>query len=279
MERGPCWICTCCEFSPMILYNSDDTKFQPGPPPFDIPLCPNCYVQLFNNTDPGVIIIPDDLDYFIDFEIKWQEDCKAGAIVIPRRGPDAAEYREHQIQTGRIKEDAIGGLYRPVHLEVSLSRFGRIPEFYAARPWDGEPAAALKVAFAALESPRACEMGETTYAKLWRLHSVYYERMRCLYGGRLSGPESRLRRFQESLATGVPLESLKRAADEDEDFEHWWKRRRVEVSMDNSDSHRMESGCSASRALPETDQSDRDAGDQVEHEMAKNVDLSKALSS
>ncbi|KAJ5103412.1 hypothetical protein N7532_003941, partial [Penicillium argentinense] len=76
-------------------------------PENDIPFCPNCYVQFDCYQDSGLIIVPVDLQYFINFELKDKaERLESGR---PRQVPTSAQYRDHLLQKGEITEMEIEG--------------------------------------------------------------------------------------------------------------------------------------------------------------------------
>lgn len=143
-----------------------------------IPLCPTCHRELDLTLDPGLIIVPTHLEYFIDFELN-DRNGRAGRLGV-RRVPTPDEYRhyvEGKGEYGTIARYITGGLYTPVFLKHYFF-MGRAPEVHDAlsysRPWHGSPMAALRRAFMALGSGRIGMIPPNTKSDLQRLRDLYF---------------------------------------------------------------------------------------------------------
>lgn len=84
-----------------------------------IALCPSCHVAFDDSFDPGLVIVPEELDFFIRYEkedyIRRQKAAKNG-VSESRMWPSLEEYRDHQLRQGKIPEGSpekpTAGLYR-----------------------------------------------------------------------------------------------------------------------------------------------------------------------
>ena len=70
-----------------------------------IPLCPPCHGQFDCHIDPGLVFIPTDLQYFIDFELNDKERRKRAAEegnFMKREAPNSDMYKLHQVSKGLL---------------------------------------------------------------------------------------------------------------------------------------------------------------------------------
>jgi hypothetical protein len=108
----------------------------------------------YDDLDPGLLFIPTDLDWFINFEERDQkrrtELMENTQAPPPARVPPAPEvYHAYQMQEGLVAEEEIGGLYNCYILRDYLPRFrpdsavGLSLFFQTPRAWHGSPTAAI----------------------------------------------------------------------------------------------------------------------------------------
>ncbi|KAK5008198.1 hypothetical protein LTR28_004294 [Elasticomyces elasticus] len=148
-----------------------------------VPLCPLCHRNFDSLDDPGLVFIPTDIQYFIDFENRDFEGRKRSAALHayapPRQTPTPQEYLGHQIKQAAIPPDALGGLYNrytlrdyfPVRMDRSfIPGPGPSPE---PGMWHGAPMAALKRAFQTVFSPTVEGIPEETHRALYELSRLY----------------------------------------------------------------------------------------------------------
>lgn len=57
-----------------------------------VPLCPTCHMYFDCELDPGIVILPYDLDFFISYE---EHDCMDRACPNHRSVPTIEDYKEH----------------------------------------------------------------------------------------------------------------------------------------------------------------------------------------
>ena len=143
-----------------------------------IPLCPTCHRELGLTLDPGLIIVPTHLEYFIDFELN-DRNSRAGRLGV-RNVPTADEYKRYVEGTGEygtISRHITGGLYTPIFLKHYFF-MGRFPDVHQAllysRPWHGSPLAALRRAFMALGSGRIGMIPPKMKSDLQLLRDLYF---------------------------------------------------------------------------------------------------------
>lgn len=107
--QGKCWVCEtdvagACHIIGRHYPSLESTAN-------GIALCQPCHVQ-YDKADPDFVLLPEDLDYFIRFELSDREkkDRRSRAV------PTAAYYKDYQISQGKVSPSDIGALYRPVFL-------------------------------------------------------------------------------------------------------------------------------------------------------------------
>ena len=116
-----------------------------------IRLCSRCHDNYDDLQCPGMTFFPQDLNFFIDFEIddydRRVEKASSNGSTRRRKCPTRAEYLAAQIKKGAVPKDAIGGLYDRYYLYDYLARRGPGPtvelETPAPRQWHGSPIAAI----------------------------------------------------------------------------------------------------------------------------------------
>ena len=125
--------------------------------------------------DPGWVLFPSDLDYFIsyensDYEMRVSEALKGSRK--ERSCPTAAQYLYTQRQSGRLPPEAVGGLYRRVflrRLHPHISPNTLLQE----KSWFGAPIAALRRAIHATGSFRVSAFDNDDLEKLRSLQKLY----------------------------------------------------------------------------------------------------------
>ncbi|KAL2821469.1 hypothetical protein BJX63DRAFT_217263 [Aspergillus granulosus] len=144
-----------------------------------IALCPSCREEFDDAYDMGFTFMPEDLDFFIEFEQNDQERRRQATFAgqaSERRVPDANLYKQHQVERGLVSAESIGGLYRPIFLcQILGPHLQPDPSFYAPKPWHGAPLASLRRAFLVLGSGRASVIGDERLEKLWKLKKLYFQ--------------------------------------------------------------------------------------------------------
>ncbi|KAJ9634899.1 hypothetical protein H2199_008763 [Coniosporium tulheliwenetii] len=148
-----------------------------------IPLCPSCHRAFDNVNDPGLVFIPTDIPYFIDFEKKDFENrtdiARRLGYVPPRMTPKPQAYLEHQVSQGILSSDACGGQYWrytlrdyfPVNADKSF--IPGLGPFKEPGLWHGAPMAALRRAFQVLGDPVVEGIPEEQMNALWELRKLY----------------------------------------------------------------------------------------------------------
>jgi hypothetical protein len=144
-----------------------------------IGLCPTCHEQFDRSIDPGFILIPSDLEYFINFELQDRQRRGKVGENPTRRVPTSLMYKTHQVANGTIPAESQGGLYTPIFLQEYL-HCGVVPSSvllpYLIRPksWHGEPLAVLRRCFHILGGMRCKNLNKDTRTKLERLRNLYF---------------------------------------------------------------------------------------------------------
>lgn len=133
-------------------------------------LCPTCHGLFDRNRDPGFVFIPEDLDYFIDWERRdremRQEAYSSTGRVLPRRVPSAEVYLQHHLDQNRVQQPANGGLYRAFFLTYDIPRPPKI--------WHGDPMASIRRGIAILGSSRIGMMDRRIVDQLRTLQDLYF---------------------------------------------------------------------------------------------------------
>ncbi|KAJ5888992.1 hypothetical protein N7495_009033 [Penicillium taxi] len=127
----------------------------------EIPLCRSCHGNFDEDHDRGLIIIPTDLDFLIEFELQDQQR-RIAEVGSRRQVPSSTDYKNN------------GGLYRPIFLKEFHG-----PAFLHAaidypRVWHGPPVAMLRRAMIALGSRRIAILDEATVSRLSTLRDLYF---------------------------------------------------------------------------------------------------------
>ncbi|KAJ5833925.1 hypothetical protein N7474_002236 [Penicillium riverlandense] len=133
-----------------------------------VALCPNCHVHYDQTEDPGFVFLPTDLDYFIEFEMLDQQERKSSSRTW-RRVPTAELYRQHLIEKGDVRADAVSGLYA----RVFLQDYATAPDT-SPKSWVGSPLATLRRAFLVLGGGRIKGFDRATREKLKTLRDLYF---------------------------------------------------------------------------------------------------------
>lgn len=174
--KGRCWVCgsnyaEAChvigQYKPSYMSTTNG-----------ITLCQFCHFQ-YDKVDPGLVLLPEDLDYFIQFELNERGKKGRQSRVVPT----AEDYKDYQISQGKVSAKDIGGLYRPVFLE-DYALGGQLTDDYVEmlsepRPWHGDPMGAICRSILVLGGPRECvveeeEEEEETRVQLETLKHLYF---------------------------------------------------------------------------------------------------------
>lgn len=142
-----------------------------------VALCPICHVMFDRSVDPAFVFFPNDLQFFIDWELRDRSKRRECDGSMPRSVPTARDYLSHQVQCNLISAESPGGLYKRVFLQNYLHSgrgFQANVEFADPIPWHGAPFAALKRAFAILGSPRIDIVPVAVEEQLVLLKNLYY---------------------------------------------------------------------------------------------------------
>lgn len=136
-------------------------------------LCQFCHFQ-YDKADPGLVLLPEDLNYFIQFELNDREKKDRQSRTVPT----AADYKEYQISQGKVSAKDIGGLYRPVFLK-DYALGGQLTDDHVEmlsepRPWYGDPIGAICRSILVLGGPRECVLEKETRVQLETLKHLYF---------------------------------------------------------------------------------------------------------
>ncbi|BCR92550.1 uncharacterized protein ACHE_80450A [Aspergillus chevalieri] len=137
-----------------------------------IGLCPTCHNNFDTAPDPRLVIVPTDLDFFINFEEKdYRERTLAanGGFSVPRQCPTKDQYKDHQIANGEILEGS--GLYAP-YILMRFYATGFKPNL-SPRPWHGQPVHMIRRALIALGSLNYRNLPDGVSDKLRTLLELY----------------------------------------------------------------------------------------------------------
>jgi hypothetical protein len=152
-----------------------------------IALCPSCHRAFDNTNDPGLIFIPTNLSYFIEFEEKDFDNrmdiARRLKHIPPRMVPTPQMYLEHQKGQGILPDNATGGQYWrytlrdyfPVNADKSF--IPGLGPFKDPGIWHGAPMAALRRAFQVLGDPVVEGIPEEQLNALWELRHLYSRRV------------------------------------------------------------------------------------------------------
>ncbi|RPB19069.1 hypothetical protein L211DRAFT_853531 [Terfezia boudieri ATCC MYA-4762] len=165
-----------------------------GDPQNGILLCPNCHYVLSRNSRPDVVILPKDLQWFLEFEERdfayrkqvWMAKKKA----VVRTVPSAELYRvrcQAQAISGQVESGDscdYGGLYdayyirdyhgavphlRPPGVQLRTGT-GRTPKGWVSKQWHGAPALCILGAGRAIGD---CEATQGVFLKLNELLGMW----------------------------------------------------------------------------------------------------------
>ena len=152
-----------------------------------IPLCPSCHRAFDDINNPGLVFVPTELYYFIEFEEKDHENRREIARrlghVPPRLVPTPQMYSEHLKRRGLLSQDDSGGLnwrytlrdYFPVNADKTF--IPGLGPFKEPGIWHGAPMAALKRAFQILGDPSVEGITEEQLESLWKLRKLYSRKL------------------------------------------------------------------------------------------------------
>ncbi|OAP62760.1 hypothetical protein AYL99_01987 [Fonsecaea erecta] len=148
-----------------------------------LPLCPSCHRAFDDLNNPGLIFIPIDLDYFIDFELKDYQSridiAQRHGDIPPRMVPTPQMYSEYLKRQNLLSSEAVGGLYWrytlrdffPVNADRSF--IPGLGPFKEPGVWCGAPTAALRRVFHIFGNPTTEGIPEPQLEQLWQLRKLY----------------------------------------------------------------------------------------------------------
>ena len=146
-----------------------------------LPLCANCHLNFDKDTNPGFVIYPLDLDWFISREESdFQDRCnrfKQSGGHIPRIVPTAAEYKSHCEAKYQLNAGAVGGLYQVCLLRLdsihkgSRDRYTLGIELFPPKSWHGDPLSLLHRTFRTLTI--GDPIPQDDYNRLTKLQHMY----------------------------------------------------------------------------------------------------------
>jgi hypothetical protein len=158
-----------------------------------LPLCPSCHRAFDDLNNPGMIFLPVDLDYFIDFEVKdynsREEIATTTGDVLPRMVPDPEGYSKHlkeeETWQAMLSPEADGGLYWrytlrdyfPTLMNTDKSFIPGLGPSKKPGVWHGAPMAALRRAFQVLGDPTVEGIPEEQLKQLWELRKLYARKL------------------------------------------------------------------------------------------------------
>lgn len=138
-------------------------------------LCSQCHTKFDMMQDPGWVLYPTDLEFFIDYEnhdYELRASEASRGFERKRSCPTATEYLTAQQQSGHVLAATVGGLYRRVFLR-RLHPYIPPDALVEDKPWFGAPMAALRRAIHATGSFRVTAFRAGDLAKLRTLQSLY----------------------------------------------------------------------------------------------------------
>jgi hypothetical protein len=178
-----------------------------------LPLCPSCHCAFDDTNNPGLVFIPTDLSYFIDFEVN---DYKSRSDIAQRLGhapprmvPTPQLYSEQLKRQNLLPQDASCGLYWrytlrdyfPVNADKSF--IPGLGPFKEPGVWHGAPMAALRRAFQIVGDPSVEGIPEEQLEKLWELRKLYSKKIH---------PTTLLNSDAAGASTAIVAEGLDTAA-------------------------------------------------------------------
>jgi len=139
-----------------------------------ISLCPTCHVNFDAYHDPGFVILPSNLQYFIDFEVANYSQREASAlrgVAEPRTTPSAADYLAYQIQQREIDTRAKSGSYLAIvfHDYSPFLPLGKL----TAKEWPGHPLTMIRRGLIALGTARVENWPQDLRSELLKLQELY----------------------------------------------------------------------------------------------------------
>lgn len=145
-------------------------------------LCPLCHSTFGDMLNPGWVFFPEDLDFFIDFELSDRRAREASPR--PRLVPDSISYLNHPKEIGALPPSAEYPTY---------ARYALGPEQWplaeyvtGEKVWDGHPLAAIRMAWRVLGAVRNDIVPREVRQKLEYLLNLYREPTAPPVEGRLS---------------------------------------------------------------------------------------------
>lgn len=141
-----------------------------------VPLCPTCHMYFDRASDPGLVILPYDLEFFISYE---ERDRINRASPSQRRVPTIDNYKEHLRSKHSLGPNAKGGLFKTFFLEDylfgGLATIDYYARFSAPKVWQGHPLAAIRRGIAVLGSARFHALPKVVSHQLLKLRNLYFE--------------------------------------------------------------------------------------------------------
>lgn len=141
-----------------------------------LPICPTCHMFFDRASDPGLVILPYDLEFFISYE---ERDRISRASPSQRRTPTIENYKEHLRSKHALGPNAKGGLFKTFFLEGylfgGLASIDYYARFSAPKVWQGHPLAAIRRGIAVLGSARFHALPKEVSDQLLKLRNLYFE--------------------------------------------------------------------------------------------------------
>lgn len=148
-----------------------------------VALCISCYFQFNYAPSAGFVFFPSDLNFFMQYEIRYrerggkaalsQQHSDPGGSPTRRRCPSAAEYHQHQVEAGIVGPDDAGGLHERYMLYPFPFPPHGVGQVFAPAPWHGDPMTALRRAFGQVTALNAWAMPKETRKTLVDLLKLY----------------------------------------------------------------------------------------------------------
>lgn len=150
-------------------------NYDPSSSANGISLCPTCHSNYNLDHDPGLVIVPEDIQYFIDHGLQDYEAREKAArvgITKERTCPSITDYLHHHVLQNKVSSSEVGGLYCRLLLKDFQPAIP--PSFFSSsKPWHGAPLAIIRHAFTALGTVRIHRWPPDVMLALSQLRSLY----------------------------------------------------------------------------------------------------------
>lgn len=144
-----------------------------------VPLCPTCHMYFVRASDPGLVILPYDLEFFIPYEERNRINRAPPPPPSQPSVPTIDNYKEHLRSKHSLGPNAKGGLFKTFFLEDylfgGLATIDYYARFSAPKVWQGHPLAAIRRGIAVLGSARFHALPKVVFHQLLKLRNLYFE--------------------------------------------------------------------------------------------------------